>query len=324
MFKLLWPMMLGSFALGLDAYVLAGLLPHIAKDLNITTAGAGIGVALFTAAYAISAPSLAFMTNKLAVKTSLLLGLSIFTLGNLLTAITNTYWIFLISRLISGIGAGFYSPLATSSATTLVPKNKHGRALSMVLAGLSLGTAFGVPFGLQIESLLNWRWTMIVIVILGVISFIGIIYHKSYFPKIQPTTWKVRLNALASPYIVKTLTVTLFAGIGSLGLYTYITEILIYRDINDKISIFIWLWGLGGLIGALFIGKIIDQYLTTRNATLLLLITLIFSYFLIGYAPIYLVGVSCLLWGMAGWSCMAPQQYDLINHNPKQSNISIA
>lgn len=324
MLSMLWPMMLGGFALGLDAYVLAGLLPHIANGFQITQAQAGLGVAIFTAAYAISAPGLSFVATTLSTKKALLLGLAIFTLGNALTALTTAFSIYLISRLIAGIGAGLYSPLSVSSAADLVPANHRGRALSMVLAGLSVGTALGVPIGLQIEANFNWRWTMLFITALGIISFLGIMRHKSTFPTPIRVSWKNRIKALNDLYILKTLSVTLLAGTASLGLYTYIAKVLTAREMGYQTTLFIWLWGIGGMIGALFVGKVIDQYLRSHQATLLLLSLLIFSYILVSYAPIHLVGFSCLIWGLAGWSCMAPQQYDLVVRNPPQANTSIA
>jgi len=324
MLSMLWPMMLGGFALGLDAYVLAGLLPHIASDFQITQAQAGLGVALFTAAYAISAPGLSFIATKLSTKKALLFGLAIFSVGNALTALTTIFSIYLISRLIAGIGAGLYSPLSASSAADLVSANLRGRALSMVLAGLSIGTALGVPIGLQIEANFSWRWTMVFITVLGIISFLGIMCHKSSFPTPARIPWRSRIKTLYDPYILKTLSVTLLAGIASLGLYTYIAEVLSARDMDNQTTFFIWLWGVGGMVGALFVGKVIDQHLRSHQATLVLLSLLIFSYFLVSHAPVYLVGFSCLVWGLAGWSCMAPQQYDLVSRDPSQANISIA
>lgn len=324
MLSMLWPMMLGGFALGLDAYVLAGLLPHIANDLQITQAQAGLGVAIFTAAYAISAPSLSLTITKLSTKKALLIGLGIFTLGNALTVFTTTFSIYLISRLIAGIGAGLYSPLATSSASNLVSVNQRGRALSMVLAGLSIGTALGVPIGLQIEVVFSWRWTMAFITILGIIAFLGVLYHRASFPQATPIAWKNRIKNLYDPYILKTLSVTFLAGMASLGLYTYIAEILSSRAMSHQTTLFIWLWGIGGMIGALFVGKAIDRFLHSHKATLIFLSTLTFCYLLISNGPIYLVGFSCLLWGLSGWACMAPQQYDLVTRHPLQANISVA
>lgn len=125
----MWPMMLGGCVLGLDAYVLAGLLPHIASDLQITQAQAVLGAAIFTAAYAICAPSLSLTITKLSIKKALLIGVGFFTLENALIVLTTTLAIYLISRLIAGKDAGLYSPLATSSAGNLVSVNQRGRAL---------------------------------------------------------------------------------------------------------------------------------------------------------------------------------------------------
>lgn len=85
MIRRLWPLTLGAFALGLDAYVLAGLLPGMARDLSTSQAMAGLGVALFTAAYAVSAPALAFLAGRSSTRKALLPGLSLFTLGNVVT-----------------------------------------------------------------------------------------------------------------------------------------------------------------------------------------------------------------------------------------------
>ena len=85
MLCLLWPLILGGFALGLDAYVLAGLLPGMARDLQTTQAMAGLGVALFTVAYAVSAPALASVSTRYSTRTALLAGLAVFTVGNVVT-----------------------------------------------------------------------------------------------------------------------------------------------------------------------------------------------------------------------------------------------
>jgi predicted MFS family arabinose efflux permease len=110
--RCLWPLTLGAFVLGLDAYVLAGLLPGIARDLATTQALAGLGVALFTAAYAVSAPALAFVAGRYSTRKALLAGLGVFTLGNVATMLAPSLAILLTARLLAGVGAGLYSPLA--------------------------------------------------------------------------------------------------------------------------------------------------------------------------------------------------------------------
>ncbi len=157
MIYILWPLILGGFSLGLDAYVLAGLLPSISHDLKTTQAMVGLGVALFTIAYAVSAPLLATFSAKYSTRTALLTGIGLFTFGNVTTMLAPTLGVLLFSRLISGVGAGIYSPLATSSAASMVKTSQRGKALSLILAGLSVGTALGVPIGLLIEAQFGWR-----------------------------------------------------------------------------------------------------------------------------------------------------------------------
>jgi predicted MFS family arabinose efflux permease len=323
MIRLLWPLILGGFALGLDAYVLAGLLPGMAQDLQTTQAMAGLGVALFTVAYAVSAPALAAVSTFYSTRTALLAGIGLFTVGNLATAFAPTLKILFVSRVIAGIGAGLYSPLATASAAGMVNSSQRGRALSLILAGLSVGTALGVPFGLLLEAKFGWRWSIGLIVLLGVLAASGVARAGS-FPALTPVKWKERLSVLTEPFILSTLAVTLCTGIASLGLYTYIAEVLSSRAMGNFTGSFIWLWGLGGMAGALFIGKALDQQLTSARATLLLLILLGMGFALIGYAPVALAGIGCFIWGMCGWASLAPQQHVLVSYAPKQATASVA
>lgn len=324
MIYLLWPLILGGFALGLDAYVLAGLLPSIAHDLQTTQAMVGLGVALFTVAYAISAPALAAVSTRYSTRAALLTGIGLFTLGNIATMIAPSLAVLLIARLVAGVGAGLYSPLATASAAAMVEASQRGRALSLVLAGLSVGTALGVPFGLLIEEQFGWRWTIGLIVLLGFLSAFGVVGRTNSFPTSEPIGWKERLSALTEPFILSTLSVTLWTGIASLGLYTYMAEILSSRTMSGLTDTFIWVWGLGGMAGALFIGRAIDQHLTPARATLILLMLLGIGFALVGYAPSVLVGTGCFIWGLSGWASMAPQQHALVTHSPKHATASVA
>lgn len=81
----LWPFIIGGVALGLDAYMIAGLLPAIAENLAATEGVTGLGVTAFTGAYAVAGPLLAGAAGRRS-KRGLAIALSMFTLGNLVTA----------------------------------------------------------------------------------------------------------------------------------------------------------------------------------------------------------------------------------------------
>lgn len=169
MLKKLWPYLLGSVALGLDAYVIAGLLSNIAKDLDASESIIGLGVTAFTAAYALSGPILSGKAGVHARK-SLVIGIIVFSLANLATALSPNAVTFILSRVIAGSAAGVYSPLSSAVAAHSVPEEKSGKALSLVLAGLALGTVLGVPTGLIIATNFGWRLTIAMITAIGVIA----------------------------------------------------------------------------------------------------------------------------------------------------------
>ncbi|MGV8892558.1 MAG: MFS transporter [Burkholderiaceae bacterium] len=324
MMRRLWPFSLGTFALGLDAYVLAGLLPAMAHDLHTSQAMVGLGVAIFTAAYAISAPALSSVAARYSTRVALLAGMTLFTVGNLATMVAPSLTILLVARMIAGVGAGLFSPVAASSAAGMVESDQRGRALSMVLAGLSMGTAFGVPLGLAIEASLSWRWTIGLIALLGIVAALGVTLYTETFPVTNHVAWRSRLAALKAPFNVLTLAVTLLTGIASLGLYTYMAEITMVRGMSQFTGMFIWLWGLGGMTGALTIGRVIDRSMPPRSATLVLLGLLGISFFLVGYTPLVATAAGCFLWGLAGWASITPQQHALVTHDANNAVAAIA
>lgn len=170
----LWPLVAATVALGIDAYVLAGILPQIAGSLTTTAAMIGLGVTAFTAAYAVSGPVLASRLGARGAGTALLVALGVFNLGNLITALAPGIGVFLAARVIAGTGAGILTAVATGTAAALAPPARRGRAMAMVTFGLSLGTVAGVPLGMLIGRAAGWRWTMSAVVAIGAVAMVAV------------------------------------------------------------------------------------------------------------------------------------------------------
>ena len=146
---------LGMFALGLDAYVVAGLLPKIGATFDISAGEAGQAVTVFTLAYALAAPICAGLLAGRPVRRVLGVALAIFTLANLLSALATGLFGLLLARALAGLAAGLYAPVAITSAAALVDPGRKGRALALTLGGMSTGTVIGVPAGLWIADRLG-------------------------------------------------------------------------------------------------------------------------------------------------------------------------
>lgn len=323
MMRRLWPFVLGSVALGLDAYVVAGLLPAIAASLGTQEATVGLGVAAFTGVYAVVGPLLAGRAGQRS-RRSLVIALLVFTLANLATALSPTIWVFLASRVVAGAAAGVYSPLSSAVAAELVGQERRGRALSLVLAGLAVGTVFGVPIGLVLAQRWDWRAAILLIVVVGGTALAGIALRGGDLPAIPASSPADRLRSIARPKNLLTVTVTLLTGVASLGLYTYLTVVLSEGSLASHQNIAIWVWGLGGAAGALGIGRLADKYDPLRlSAVILGGLTCALLGMTQGQVPV-LVVVSLFVWGLCGWASLAPQQQVLLQTNPADGATAVA
>lgn len=323
MMRRLWPFVLGSVALGLDAYVVAGLLPAIAAALGTPEATVGLGVAAFTGSYAVVGPLLAGKAGQQS-RHSLIIALLVFTLANLATALSPTIWVFLASRVVAGAAAGVYSPLSSAVAAEIVGPERRGRALALVLAGLAVGTVFGVPIGLVLAQYWDWRAAILLIVVVGGVALSGIALRGGDLPAIPASSPADRLRSITRPKNLLTVTVALLTGVASLGLYTYLTVVLSGGALAAHQNIAIWVWGLGGAVGALGIGLLADRHDPLRlSAVILGGLTCALLGMTQGQVPV-LVVVSLFVWGLCGWASLAPQQQVLLQANPADGATAVA
>ncbi|MER7081185.1 MFS transporter, partial [Saccharopolyspora kobensis] len=158
---------LGTFAVGTDAFVVAGVLPEIAADLDVGIAQAGQLVTVFAIAYAVLSPVLATLTGAWPRRAVLLTALAVFVLGNIATALAPSYATVLATRVLAAAGASMFTPIAGAAAASLAPEGQRARAISLVVLGLTVSTALGVPLGTLLGSVTSWRGTMWFVAALG-------------------------------------------------------------------------------------------------------------------------------------------------------------
>ncbi|MFD9071372.1 MFS transporter [Streptomyces lasiicapitis] len=317
---------LGTFALGVDAYVMAGLLPHVSEDLHVSASSAGQMVTVFTLCYALGGPIFATLLAKRSAKVVLGVALLVFTVGNALTALAPTLWVLLVSRAVAGVGAGVYSPIAAATAAGLTTPERRGRALATVMGGLSIGTVIGVPVGMLLASHIGWRGTLWLITGLGVVALVGI----ARLPKIEvspPPPLGRRVRALAGGRIAGIVTVSLLGGIASLGLYTYLAEFLVDAAHTDQTVWAMWAWGAGGIVGSLLIGPVVDRTRRPFTAVTCVLVLIVASQLVLpaaAHAAAAWAVVPLVIWGAAGWAVQVPQQHQLIAAQPEQPTIAVS
>ncbi len=138
---------LGMFALGTDAYVVAGVLPEIAHETQVTESVAGQLVTAFTLTYGLGAPVLAALTSRWSSKRVLISALGAFCLANVGSALAPTFPLLVLTRILAGCCAATHTPLAYTTGTQLAPPQKRGQALALVASGFTLATVPRFPAG---------------------------------------------------------------------------------------------------------------------------------------------------------------------------------
>lgn len=324
MIRKIWPLTVAAVALGIDAYVLAGLLPQIANSLSTTLTMVGLGVTAFTAAYAIAGPLLSGRLTHGRTASALLTALGVFNVGNLMTALAPSIEVFLTSRVLAGAGAGILTAVATTTAAAMSASHERGRAMSMVTFGLSTGTVAGVPIGMVIGQSAGWRWTMGLIVVIGIFSMAALLFRTKTFPQLNATSVGPPFEVLLNIQTTSGIAAAFLLGVASLGLYTYFLPIVEDQGLETWGFTLIWAWGIGGVTGSALIGKLIDSIGTKP------LLIVLPSLLALSFATAWLTSslgfwlIAAIIWGATGWATVPTLQQALTADRPAQAMPIIA
>ncbi|MFF1451868.1 MFS transporter [Streptomyces sp. NPDC058274] len=252
---------LGTFAVGTDGMVMAGILPLIAGDLDVSISIAGQVVTVFALSYAVLAPVLATVTARWPRHRALLLALTVFSVANALTALAPSYGILLVTRVLAAAGAALYTPTANAVATALVPPERRGRAIAVVMGGLTAATALGVPLGTWIGRT-DWRLTMWLVTALGVAAFAGLALMLRELP--QPATvlgLRERLAPLANSRVLGAALTTflVFLAFQTTFIYYTVAAHPATGGDQDRLTLLLLVSGIASVGGSAVGGRLVDR-----------------------------------------------------------------
>ncbi|WP_329554692.1 MFS transporter [Streptomyces sp. NBC_00696] len=159
---------LGGFGIGLTEFVIAGLLPQVSDDLNVSTAAAGWLISGYALTVAVGAIAVTATTASLPQKPVLVALLALFVAGNLLSALAPTYGVMLLGRVVAALCHGSFFGIGSLVARRLVPPERASRAVATMFAGLTVANVLGVPFGALVGERWGWRATFWAITGIGV------------------------------------------------------------------------------------------------------------------------------------------------------------
>jgi predicted MFS family arabinose efflux permease len=323
---------LGAFAIGTEGFMIAGLLPALARDLNVGLPAAGHLVTAFSLAYAIGAPIMAVLTAGPERRCLLAVAMCGFALGNLLAALAPGYGGLLAARLLLALSAASFMPAASGYAAALGGQERRGRALSTVTNGLTLAIIAGVPLGVLVGQGLGWRATFLGVAGLAALSLMGILTR---LPRQLPAVTAglgERLALAKRSDILRVLVTSVLTTAGTFTVYTYLS-VFVAAVIGlgpQGLALVLLGFGLASAVGAQLGGSAADRWSARRivilggGLALLAYLALSFSAALGPARAMPVLLPAILLWGLASWGLITAQQARLVALAPALASVSLS
>jgi DHA1 family chloramphenicol resistance protein-like MFS transporter len=266
----LYLLALALFAMGTSEFMLAGLLPDIAADVGVPVATAGLLTSAFAIGMVVGAPLMAGLARRWPQRSSLLGFLGLFLVAHVLGACTGSFTVLLATRILAALANAGFLAVALTAAAALVPPDRKGRALAVLLAGITTATIAGVPGGALVGTLLDWRATFWGIALLCLPSALGVVSSipvRTGRPEGErpgePAGPDLRreLAELLRPRLVLVLLLGALVNAATFGTFTFLAPIVTDVAGLDPlwVSVVLVLFGLGSFAGVAVAGRLSDR-----------------------------------------------------------------
>ena len=275
--KRIIPLAIGGLGIGTTEFTVMGLLPDIAKTLEITIPQAGHLISAYAMGVVIGAPILIGYSVKYPPKKVLIAFMILFTLFNGLSAIAPNYGTMLVIRFLSGLPHGAFFGVGTVVAAKMAGKGKEAFYISMMFTGLTVANLVMVPLVTYIGHVFHWRLYFAIVALIGIFA---LLFLKLWLPATeanQNTHFLEELKFLKKKQSWLVLAIT---AIGFGGLFTwlsYITPLMtgISGVESSQMAYVMVLAGAGMVVGNLAGGIISDKLGPEKTCALLIFLMMI-------------------------------------------------
>ena len=253
----------GTFLMGTTEFVVAGLLPELAADFNISVAQAGLAITVFAVGMIIGAPSMALLTLRLPRRLTLALALLVFAIGHIVVAVTHSFAIMLAARCLTAFATGAFWAVAAVVAARIVGPAASSRALGIVLGGGMLANVLGVPLGAFGGQLIGWRgpfWALALLALVLAVAVVRVVPAQATH-EARPSL-RAEFAGLRSRRLWLTLATCAAVNAAVLSIYSFIAPLLTERTglPSSSIPVALVLFGAGALAGSVLGGRAGDTH----------------------------------------------------------------
>ncbi|WP_394436711.1 Cmx/CmrA family chloramphenicol efflux MFS transporter [Streptomyces sp. SGAir0957] len=258
------------FAMGTSEFMLAGLLPDIASDLDVSVGTASTLTSAFAIGMVVGAPLAAALSRDWPRRSTLFGCVVTFAAAHGMGACTTGFPVLFAARVVAALANAGFLAVALTVAATLVPPDKKGRALAVLLAGTTLATVVGVPGGSLLGALFGWRATFWAVAALCLPAALGILRgipaeHATGRTTEQTTggpALRAELAQLTRPKLLHVLLLGTLVNAATFAGFTFLAPVVTdIAGLSDAwVPVSLALFGAGAFAGVTVAGRLSDRY----------------------------------------------------------------
>ncbi|WP_223623897.1 MFS transporter [Microbacterium sp. EST19A] len=305
----------GAFVMGCAEMLVVGMIDLIADDLSVSIAAAGALVTANALGLAIGGPLLTFATTRLDRRHVLLATASVFLVANLLPALVADYPVFLVARVVIGAAQGLFIAAAMVTATSIVPPERTGRAMSVVISGFATSSALGLPLGTLLGQAVGWRGSFVAVVIVAAIVLVLLVFVLPSVPTDAGSGALGQARHAFAPRVLAVLSVSFLTFAGMLAAITYLVPFLdeVTGLSGPLVTVYLLVYGVSTTVGSALGGRFADA-----NASRMLIIGAIgvllsLSVLLAFGGNAWIAGLAVLGIGMLGMGTAPSIQHRVVS-----------
>ncbi|WP_337039088.1 MULTISPECIES: multidrug transporter subunit MdtD [Pseudescherichia] len=174
-----WIAAMAFFMQALDATILNTALPAIAHSLNRSPLAMQSAIISYTLTVAMLIPVSGWLADRFGTRRIFMLAVSLFTLGSLACALSNSLGMLVVFRIVQGIGGAMMMPVARLALLRAYPRSELLPVLNFVTMPGLVGPILGPVLGGVLVTWASWHWIFLINIPIGIA---GLFYARKYMP----------------------------------------------------------------------------------------------------------------------------------------------
>jgi MFS transporter, DHA1 family, chloramphenicol resistance protein len=261
----LYLLALAVFAMGTSEFMLAGLLPDIASELDVSVGTAGVLTSAFAIGMVVGAPLVAALARNWPRRSTLAGFILAFAAAHIVGALTTSFSVLFATRVVAALANAGFLAVALTTAATLVSPDKKGRALAVLLSGTTVATIAGVPAGAVLGTLLGWRATFWAVAALCLPAALGVLKGiptgRGQAEATGGPALRAELAQLTRPRLLLVMLLGALVNAATFASFTFLAPVVTDTAGLDElwISVALVLFGAGSSVGVAVAGRLSDQ-----------------------------------------------------------------